>query len=81
MNHQSVIGRIRFMRSERESKCVCCPDSPTHIFARTIDFEPYECDLPEHFGRSANEFVYQAVLRDNGNEGKRIRLTVEILED
>ena len=75
----SIEGRIRFMRSEpRDPTCGCC-DGP-HIFCRTVDFDPWETNHPEHFGNDANILVYAVATDHNAYEGKRVRVTVEVLD-
>ena len=78
---RSVEGRVRYMRSSSDDRaCACCPDGKGHVFSRSVDFDQFATGLPEHFGRGAEEFLYSVALR-GGYEGKRVRLTVEILED
>ena len=77
----SVIGRVRYKRGvPTEPPCICCPGSPAHIFARGVKFPRFESEYPEHFGFGANEFIGTHVLYGDF-EGKRVRLTVEVLED
>jgi len=75
----SIDGVVVFMRSEREDgdRCICC-DGP-HIFNRRLVLDPWESRLPKHMQTSVNDWLYDAVLFDNANEGARVRVTVEIL--
>lgn len=80
----SATGVIQFMRSERrdgEQPCKCCPGEPGHIFSRNVKFGPFEDIYPEHFGHGVREFLGSVALNDNSLEGKRVRVTVEVLED
>jgi len=75
----SIDGVVVFMRSESEGgdRCICC-DGP-HIFNRRLVLDPWESRLPKHMQTSVNDWLYDAVLFDNANEGARVRVTVEIL--
>lgn len=77
----SVEGTITYARSDPPSRCICCPDSPSHIFCRYIQFDPFESIYPEHFGQGADEFIGTAVLYNNSLEGRRVRLTIEIIPE
>ena len=81
---QSIEGVVKFMRSSdlpnsSKNKCICCPDGD-HIFARGVEWDKYETNRPEHFGNGPNVFV-SGVTDNNKNEGRRVRLTVEVLPD
>jgi hypothetical protein len=78
-------GVIRFMRSEKkqpgELKCVCCPGEPGHIYRRFVEFGPFKDVYPAHFGHGVNELLGTVALNNNRFDGKRVRVTVEVLED
>lgn len=75
----SIIGTVRFLRSEpQEHVCVCCPKGSGHIFNRRVDFSDYDWPGPH---RDVQEFLYLAALRDASHEGKRVRVTVEVLQE
>jgi hypothetical protein len=76
----SVIGVVKYRRSEEPSTCICCPGETHHIFSRYVDFGKFDSVYPEHFGYGPREFIGTQVLYD-GFEGKRVRLTIEVLED
>lgn len=81
LKRASVEGRVQFQRgSATDQVCICCPKGGGHIFARSVVFNAFETDLPEHFGRGANEFMHAVALQGDF-EGKRVRLTVEVLAD
>lgn len=89
MNNDVVIrsgsaeGVIRFMRSEpkpNEPHCACCPGQPGHIYSRGVKFGPFDDVYPEHFGHGVRELLGSIALTDNSLEGKRVRVTVEVLE-
>jgi hypothetical protein len=81
LKSSSIIGVIEYDRSSpTEPKCVCCPGSSAHIYARGVKFPRFESEYPEHFGFGANEFIGTHVLYGDF-EGKRVLLTVEVLED
>lgn len=80
----SAIGIIHFKRSERregQAPCKCCPGEPGHIFSRGVEFGPFEDIYPEHFGHGVQELLGSVALNDNRFEGKRVRVTVEVLEN
>jgi hypothetical protein len=70
------------MRSSADDqRCVCCPPNTGHIFGRLIDWDKYDTRRTEHFGSDARVFVDSKVTDYNRNEGKRVRLTVDVLPD
>lgn len=80
----SATGVIRFSRSERrdgEQPCQCCPGEPGHIFNRRVEFGQFEDVYPEHFGHGVTELLGSVALNDKTFEGKRVRVTVEVLVD
>lgn len=83
--HQgSATGVIEFMRSERqpgEQPCKCCPGEPGHIFSRGVKFGEFHDIYPAHFGHGVRELLGSVALNDKTFEGKRVRVTVEVLED
>lgn len=75
----SIEGVIKYERNPN-SKCVCCKgESETHVFARWIELEKFESEYPEHFGKSVSIWADSQVL-SGGFEGKRVRVTIEVLE-
>ena len=79
----SAEGVIRFMRGDRathEPPCVCCPGESGHIFSRGVEFGPFEDSFPDHFGHGVRELL-GTVIGDNSLDGKRVRVTVEVLSD
>ena len=82
LNKASIEGTIKYMHSDpKKQDCICCPPGKGHIFARGIEFEPFDSALPEHFGHTEREFLYTIALAYNGYEGKRVRVTVEVIDD
>lgn len=78
----TIEGTISFMRSDAESQvCVCCPPKTGHIFSRGVDWDAWETGAPEHFGRGPDVLVRRYATGINANEGKRVRVTVEVLPD
>ena len=65
----SMDGTVVFMRTDEDSLCVCCPCDRKHIYCRYV-----ECDG----GQRLMDFV-EKVCTPFTNEGKRVRLTVEVL--
>ncbi|MCA3000346.1 MAG: hypothetical protein ING75_17295 [Rhodocyclaceae bacterium] len=86
MSDESVIQRgsaegvIHFMRSDLPKICVCCPGQPTHVFSRYVKFGDFDDAYPETFGHGVQELLGSIALCDNRFEGKRVRVTVEVLE-
>ena len=77
----SIEGVIRFLRSDpAEQACVCCPPGGGHIFRRYIEWNEWETGYAEHFGRGPDVLVMHHATGLNENEGKRVRVTVEVLE-
>lgn len=82
LRRSAVEGVVVYQRSSAgEQVCICCPAGTGHVFSRRVDFEPFESAYPEHFGRGAQEFIGTIALQDRALEGKRVRLTVEVLDD
>lgn len=77
----SIMGVIEYMRSKADDQvCVCCPPNTGHVFSRNVNFEKFNSVLPDHFGYGVREFLYTTALSKNAFEGKRVRVTVEVLE-
>lgn len=78
-----IEGTVYFLRSKRdaegETKCACCPDGH-HIFGRAVKWDVWATNRPEHFGNGPDVLVGSAVTDKNKNEGKRVRVTVEVLQ-
>ncbi|WP_258570033.1 DUF551 domain-containing protein [Burkholderia sp. MBR-1] len=78
----SIEGTVRFMRSEEEKQvCVCCPPGGGHIFSRRVEWDDWETRHPAHFGNGPDVLINSKVTDGNRNEGKRVRLTVEVLDE
>lgn len=78
----SIEGIVRFMRSDAEKQvCVCCPPGGGHIFSRRVEWDNWETNRASHFGNCPDVLVSSKVTDRNSNEGKRVRLTVEVLDD
>lgn len=77
-----IEGTVVYTRGpiEREKICICCPGQPSHIFNRELVLDKFDSIYPEHFGFSVTEFVGTCVLHDNSLEGRRVRITVELLD-
>lgn len=80
----AIEGRVFFRRSRDlpshgDRKCKCCPNGD-HVFTRGVAWEPWDTGFPEHFGKGEDVLVSK-VIRAAETEGKRIRVTVEVLED
>ncbi|MBP5947967.1 hypothetical protein [Pseudomonas sp. P9(2020)] len=79
----TVEGVVRFSRSDdvASQACSCCPAGTGHVFARGVLWDQYETNHPEHFGNGPEVFIARHITNKNRNEGRRVRLTVEILPD
>lgn len=81
----SAEGTMIFMRhdDDKPKECVCCGGQ--HIFSRSVQL----ADLVDYWGRPVtrpNEFVDDFACQKGPDkepiyEGKRVRITVEILDD
>lgn len=85
-SRHSVEGVVKFKRhgdyekpSGSSSNCICCPGGD-HIFTRSVQWDAYPTNRPEHFGNGPEVFVSSHVTDFNVNEGRRVRLTVEVLD-
>ncbi|MET3371975.1 hypothetical protein ABIC89_001016 [Variovorax boronicumulans] len=75
-----IEGVVKFMRSEPDGQqCTCCPEGGGHIFGRYIEWGAFDTRRPKHFGNDARVFVDSRITDFNDNEGRRVRLTVELL--
>ena len=75
----TTTGTIDFQyQLSTDTKCVCCPNG-RHAYCRTIAYT-YESDFPQHFGKDAELFARQNVCKHE-NVGKKVRITVELLEE
>lgn len=82
LKQAEIGGTVRFLRSDKEGQvCVCCPTGTGHIFGRHIEWDSFDTCRPAHFGRTANVFVDSVVTDFNQFEGKRVRMTIEVLAD
>ena len=71
----SVEGTVVFERSEGAGKhCVCCPDSPAHVYGRHIEWEGKS--RPDQ--NALDIAILEQVLYVSGNEGKRVRVTIDV---
>ncbi|HEY3599722.1 MAG TPA: hypothetical protein VGL08_19675 [Paraburkholderia sp.] len=75
-----IEGTVRFMRRFDGNQCACCPPGAGHIFGRRVEWDKYDTRRPEHFGSDARVFVNSRTTDLNENEGKRVRLTVEVID-
>jgi hypothetical protein len=82
-----IIGTVSLMHSnqlpgrEDEPKvCICCPGFASHIFGINFDLPEYPTDDPKHFGRNLDRWL-QSSFPLKQMEGRRIRITAEIIED
>jgi hypothetical protein len=79
----SVMGQMRFLRSNAPDgdRCVCC-DGP-HIFARWVEI-PDRLDRygerPMRPGEWIDDFTTRKADGRPVHEGKMVRITVEIIE-
>lgn len=67
-------GTVVYQWSKEDSECICCgtPDVPhKHNFSRYIRFD----DLPD------SDPVHAFLNRFRDIEGRRVRVTIEIIED
>lgn len=79
INSMTLHGRVNFKRGEVSSQaCVCCPAGGGHIFSREL-----VVDEPAAKGSPKDVFdlLYAAAFRNNTHEGKRVRITVEVLDE
>ena len=77
-----IEGLVEFLYSEESNpryKCTCCPEG-RHAFCRYVKFPTMQSSYPKHFARDANMFVH-GVACLHKYVGKRVRVTVEVLED
>lgn len=77
----AVEGVVQFSRSDDATSqaCSCCPAGTGHVFARGVRWDQYVTNHPEHFGNGPEIFIARHVTNKNRNEGRRVRLTVEVL--
>ncbi len=77
-----VEGVVTFMRSQSDGPlfdaddCICC-DGP-HIFARCIDVEPEPGRAAGVTRKHYSAWISDALF-DNGLEGRRVRVVLEVL--
>lgn len=77
----SIEGIVHFSRSDPETQqCICCPKGGGHIFGRGVKWDAWQTNYPEHFGNGPDVLMYK-VTDQNRHEGKRVRVTVEVLPD
>lgn len=73
----SIVGIIYMMRGDpKDQACVCCKPGTGHIFSRGVKFE----DQRPYVNR-INDLIDSVACRNTEFEGKRIRVTIEVLED
>lgn len=73
----TVEGTVVFKRSEGAGKhCLCCPDSPSHIYTRYVEWEGKR--RPDW--NALELAILERVLYVNGNDGKRVRVNVDVLQ-
>lgn len=67
-------GVVVFQKSE-DSSCICCEGA--HVFSKRVDFE----DHTNFYGEptSSSDELLQKFISYKNLEGKRIRVTIEVL--
>lgn len=75
----SIEGQVVFKRAE-ESNCVCCPEGQKHVFNRFVKWDSHSKGLPFHYSKSADDLVSR-LTNVFANEGRRIRLTAELVDE
>lgn len=73
----SIEGTVKFMRSDasKPKVCICC-EGP-HIFCRYLD-----APAPKNPAFTALDWLlYDTILQHNEHEGRRVRVTVELIEE
>lgn len=78
----SIEGVVFFLRSEGEGRanCVCCPEGQAHVFSHQVRWDTRSDGLESHFSKSPDDLVSK-MTRQFANEGRRIRLTVELIDE
>jgi hypothetical protein len=79
----SVEGVVYCMRSEpKDPPCGCCGGMP-HFYGVGVKIEPQKSNYYTAFtNKSIEDFLHEFVaIRKNEIEGKRVRVTIEVLED
>ena len=77
----SIEGKVVFQRDEKSSgNCVCCPEGQKHVFSRHVRWDTRSQGLDFHYAKSADDLVSR-LTNDFGNEGRRIKLTAELVDD
>lgn len=75
----SIEGTIVFMRGDPETQaCICCPPKEGHIFSRRVEWDKWQTRRSENSGYGPDALLAE-VLDFNQNEGKRVRVTIELL--
>jgi hypothetical protein len=78
-----VEGTVVYMRSEREGRepCICCPDG-VHVFSQGIALDEYEDRWPYDRDEPSPHRWINDMIRVGFPEieGKRVRLTMEVLD-
>ncbi|QBQ72188.1 hypothetical protein HWC14_gp39 [Serratia phage Parlo] len=70
-NKITTTGTVRFMRSEEPGRCICCKGDH-HIYCRPVDWDD---------GKSASRMIENLVASSEEMEGRRLRVTVEVVEE
>lgn len=83
MSRYEVEGKVVFDREAPTMAGESCRQqcgSAGHIKRRSLVLDSAGADLRSAFVRSPADFIHERVLKDNGNEGRRVRITVEVLD-
>lgn len=85
LKKSTINGVVEFKRSKANNEkeiCGCCPDDGGgHIYSRSLELEAFDSNYPKHFGMNVQSFIGTEVLCKNEFEGKRVRITVEVIDD
>lgn len=80
-SRKSIEGEVVFMRSKDrpgEKPCMCCGGGP-HIFGRYVKIEPQPSIYKGLMMDSVGGFLDEALHTIPGIEGRRVRITIEVL--
>jgi hypothetical protein len=78
---ESVEGLVILGRSDPESeKCLCCSGEP-HIYMVLVDISPWQSVYGSHRKQLQDWISDFLSARKLELEGKRVRVTIEVLED
>lgn len=71
----SIEGTVIFKREKEssEKRCICCPDSTSHIYNRHIRWDGG--------GRSDDIPLLEQITKRTDSEGKRVKLTLDVIAE